>query len=60
MLTVVIIIPLLLLKGQAESNIVQNPQIAHKTHYAQMRRLEKNKKDKDPDGKMALCLSLLL
>jgi hypothetical protein len=59
MLTVVKITPLLLLKGQAERNTVHKPQIADKTHYAQMRRLDKDK-DKDPDGKMALCLSLLL
>lgn len=54
------IITLFLLEGQDESNPVHKPQIANKTHYAQTRRPEKNRREKAPDGKMALGLSLPL
>ena len=60
MLTVVIITPFLLLEGQDENDTVHKPQIANKMHDAQMRRLEKNKGEKAPDGKRALGLSLPL
>ena len=50
MMTVAITIPFLL-QCQTERNIVHKPQIANKMLYAQLRRLEKNKEDRDPDGK---------
>lgn len=51
MMTVAITIPFLLFQWQTERNTVHKPQIANKMLYAQLRRLEKNKKDGDPDGK---------
>lgn len=51
MMTVAITIPFLLFQWQTERNIVHKPQIVNKMLYAQLRRLEKNKGDRDPDGK---------
>lgn len=51
MMTVAIIIPFFHFKWQTERNTVRKPQTANKMLYAQLRRLEKNKEDRDPDGK---------
>lgn len=51
MMIVAIIIPFFLFKWLTGRNIVRKPQTANKMLYAQLRRLEKNKEDRDPEGK---------